>query len=58
MSDKYDGNKIFLIGISVAILIGTLAVGSKFVQQSLAQEQVFVPHPSLIKVVRVVPLNC
>ena len=38
MSDKYDGNKIFLIGISVAILIGTFAVGSQFVHQSLAQD--------------------
>ena len=38
MSDKYDGSKIFLIGISVAILIGTFAVGSQFVQQSLAQD--------------------
>jgi hypothetical protein len=38
MSDRYDGKKIFLIGISVAILIGTFAVGSQVVQQSLAQE--------------------
>ena len=38
MSNKYDGNKIFLIGISVAILIGTFVVGSQFVQQSLAQD--------------------
>jgi hypothetical protein len=38
MSDKYDGSKIFLIGISVAILIGTSAVDSQFVQQSLAQD--------------------
>ena len=38
MSDKYDRKKIFLIGISVAILIGTFAVGSQFVQQSLAQD--------------------
>ena len=38
MSSKFDGSKIFLIGISVALLIGTLAVGSQFVQQSLAQD--------------------
>ena len=38
MFDKYDGSKIFLIGISVAILIGTFAVSSQFVQQSLAQD--------------------
>ena len=38
MSDKFDGNKIFLIGISVAVLIGTFTVGSQFVQQSLAQD--------------------
>ena len=38
MSDKYDGSKIFLIGISVAILIGTFAVVSQFVQQSLAHD--------------------
>ena len=38
MSSKYDGSKIFLIGISVALLIGTFAVDSQFVQQSLAQE--------------------
>ena len=38
MSNKYDGSKIFLIGISVAILIGTFAVSSQFVQQSLAQD--------------------
>lgn len=38
MSDKYDGSKIILIGISVAILIGTFALGSQFVQQSLAQD--------------------
>jgi hypothetical protein len=38
MSNKYDGSKIFLIGISVAILIGTFAVGGQLVQQSLAQE--------------------
>ena len=38
MSDKYDDErKIFVITISVAILIGTFAVGSQFVQQSLAQ---------------------
>jgi hypothetical protein len=38
MSNKYDRSKIFLIGISVAILIGTFAVSSQFVQQSLAQD--------------------
>jgi hypothetical protein len=38
MSNKYDRNEIFLIGISVAILIGTFVVGSQFVQQSLAQD--------------------
>jgi hypothetical protein len=38
MSSKYDGSKIFLIGISVALLIGTFAVDSQFVQQSLAQD--------------------
>jgi hypothetical protein len=38
MCDRYDGNKILLIGISVAILVGTFAVGSQFVQQSLAQD--------------------
>jgi hypothetical protein len=38
MSIKYDGSKMFLIGISVAILIGTFAVGSQFVTQSLAQD--------------------
>jgi hypothetical protein len=38
MSDKYDGSKIFLIGISVAILTGTFVVGSQSVQQSLAQD--------------------
>ena len=38
MSDKYDKSKIFLIGISVVILIGTFTVGSEFVQQSLAQD--------------------
>jgi hypothetical protein len=37
MSNKYDGSKIFLIGISVAILIGTFAVGGQLAQQSLAQ---------------------
>jgi hypothetical protein len=37
MSDKFDGGKIFVITTSVAILIGTFAVGSQFVQQSLAQ---------------------
>ena len=38
MSDKYDVRKIFFIAISVAILIGTCAVGSQIVQQSLAQD--------------------
>jgi hypothetical protein len=38
MSNKYYGSKIFLIGISVAILIGTFAVSSQLVQQSLAQD--------------------
>ena len=38
MSDRFDGGKIFVITISVAILIGTFAVGSQFVQQSLAQD--------------------
>ncbi len=38
MSVKYDRRKILLIAISVAILIGTFAVGSQFIQQSLAQE--------------------
>jgi hypothetical protein len=38
MSNKYDGRKFLLIGISVAVLIGTFAVGSQFVQQSLAQD--------------------
>ena len=38
MFNKYDGSKIFLIGISVGILIGTFAVGSHFVQQSFAQD--------------------
>ena len=38
MSDKYDyERKIFVITISVAILIGSFAVGSQVVQQSLAQ---------------------
>jgi hypothetical protein len=37
MSNKYDGSKIFLIGISVAILIGTFAVDGQLAQQSLAQ---------------------
>jgi hypothetical protein len=37
MSNKYE-SKIFLITISVAILIGTFAVGSQLVQQSLAQD--------------------
>ena len=38
MSNKYDESKMFLIGISVAILIGTFAVGNQFAQQSLAQD--------------------
>jgi hypothetical protein len=39
MSNKYDESKIFLIGISVAILIGTFgSFGSQLVQQSLAQD--------------------
>ena len=38
MFDKYDGSKIFVLAISVAILIGTVAVGSQIVQQSLAQD--------------------
>ena len=40
MSDKYDDDmkKILLIGFSVAILIGTFAVGSQVVPQSLAQD--------------------
>ena len=38
MFNKYDGSKILLIGISVAILIGTFAIGSQFVTQSLAQD--------------------
>jgi hypothetical protein len=38
MPDKYDAEtKIFAITISVAILIGTFAVGSQVVQESLAQ---------------------
>jgi hypothetical protein len=37
MSNKYDASKIFLIGISVAILIGTFAVDGQLAQQSLAQ---------------------
>jgi hypothetical protein len=37
MSHKFDERKIFIITISVAILIGTFAVGSQVVQQSLAQ---------------------
>jgi hypothetical protein len=37
MSVKYDRRKILLIAISVAVL-GIFAVGSQFVQQSLAQE--------------------
>ncbi len=38
MFNKYDGSKILLTGISVAILVGTFAVGSQFVAQSLAQD--------------------
>jgi hypothetical protein len=40
MPDKYDDDKrkIILIGISVAVLVGTFAVGSQFAQQSLAQD--------------------
>jgi hypothetical protein len=39
MSDKYDDErKISVITISVAILTGTFAVGSQFVQHSLAQD--------------------
>ena len=38
MSDKFDSGKIYMITISVAILIGTFAVGSQFVQLSLAQD--------------------
>lgn len=38
MSNKYDERKILLIGISVAILIASFAVGSQFVQQSSAQD--------------------
>jgi hypothetical protein len=38
MSDKYDRSKLLLIGISAATLVGTFAVGSQFVQQSLAQD--------------------
>jgi hypothetical protein len=38
MSNKYDERKLLLIRISVAVLIGTFAVGSQFVQQSLAQD--------------------
>jgi hypothetical protein len=38
MSNKYDERKLLLIGISVAVLIGTFAVGSHFVQQSSAQD--------------------
>jgi hypothetical protein len=37
MSVKYDRRKILLIAISVAVL-RIFAVGSQFVQQSLAQE--------------------
>jgi hypothetical protein len=37
MSVKYDRRKILLIAISVAVL-GIFAIGSQFVQQSLAQE--------------------
>jgi hypothetical protein len=38
MSNKYDQRKVLLIGISVAALIGTFAVGSQFVQRSLARD--------------------
>jgi hypothetical protein len=38
MPNKYDERKLLLIGISVAVLIGTFSVGSHFVQQSLAQD--------------------
>ena len=38
MFNKCDGSKILLIRISIAILIGTFAVGSQLVQQSLAQD--------------------
>ncbi len=38
MPDKFNGREIFLIGISVAILIGTFTVDSQFVQQSSAQD--------------------
>lgn len=38
MSDKFHGGKTFVITILVAILIGSFAVGSHFVQQSLAQD--------------------
>ena len=38
MSKKYDKRKILLIGISVAILIGSFAGDSQIVQQSLAQD--------------------
>jgi hypothetical protein len=38
MSHKYDDkSKNIFIGISIAILIGTFAVDSQFVHQSLAQ---------------------
>jgi hypothetical protein len=38
MPNKFDGGKTFVIAISVVILIGTFAVGSQVVQQSLAQD--------------------
>jgi hypothetical protein len=36
MFNKCDGRKIFLIGISVGILIGTFAADRQIVQQALA----------------------
>jgi hypothetical protein len=38
MTHKFDDGKTFVISISVAILIGSFAVGTQFVQQSLAQD--------------------
>ena len=38
MSKKYDERKILLIGISVAILMGSFAADGQIVQQSLAQD--------------------
>jgi hypothetical protein len=38
MSHTIDGGKTIVITISVTILIGSFAVGSQFVQQSLAQD--------------------